>query len=74
MPILPFFYAFENIKVSFAISSILTALAFFSIGMAKGYILKLPMIKEGLEVLVFSGVAASMAYLVSHWVAITYGV
>jgi VIT1/CCC1 family predicted Fe2+/Mn2+ transporter len=58
----------------FSLSALVTALAFFGIGMIKGLILQRPVFKAGLETLFIGGVAAGLAYLVGVWLRQTFGV
>lgn len=73
MPLIPFFYVYNNIELSFKISCFATALSFFSIGLIKGYLLKLSLIKEALSVLFMGGAAALLSYFTSHYVSAYFG-
>lgn len=68
-PIIPFFYVYANVHTSFVWSCILTAGAFIGIGLFKGYVLKINMIKEAASVLFMGGGAALLAYGISFWVS-----
>lgn len=72
MPIFPFFFVYNNIHTTFIWSCILTASSFMGIGLFKGYMLKISMIKEALSVLLMGGGAAILAFAISHYVAIYF--
>jgi vacuolar iron transporter family protein len=73
MPLLPFFYIYNNMKLSFTLSCITTGFAFLAIGIVKGYLLKMPLFKEAMSVLVMGATAAGVAYGVSYCVSTYFG-
>lgn len=74
IPIIPFFYVVQNIKFTFFISCILTALCFFIIGLIKGWFLRISMIKEALIVLMMGSVAAALSFVISYCVSISFNI
>lgn len=74
IPLLPYFYITQKMSITFTISCSLTALCFFMIGLFKGWILKMPILKEGIIVLLMGSIAAILSYIISHSVAIYFGV
>ncbi|HKY69503.1 MAG TPA: VIT1/CCC1 transporter family protein [Gammaproteobacteria bacterium] len=73
-PVLPFFFGYSSQNQPFIISFIVTGLVFLLIGFFKGYILRLPILKSGLEILLFGGIAALIAFSISAWVKYAYGI
>lgn len=70
IPILPYFWAFASgteIKHSFMIACIFTAIAFVIIGALKGYINKTNLTKGVLETLMLGGIAAGVAFFAGDW-------
>ena len=71
IPLLPFITSavlnieFEHI---FLYSTIFAALALFSVGAVKGFVVRKHPFKSALETLVIGGIAASMAYIVGAWI------
>jgi len=63
VPLLPFFLGASTDRV-FAISAAATAVAFFVVGVAKGWVVHHPLLRSGLETLAIGGVAAALAYTV----------
>lgn len=57
----------------FLISAIITGLAFAAVGIAKGVVLKRPLIISGLQTLLIGGAAAVVAYGVGNWLRRAYG-
>lgn len=74
IPLIPFFYIYQNIQTSFYISCGLTVGSFFMIGIIKGWLLKMPILKEGLIVLGMGTVAAGLSYLISFVVSLNFNV
>ena len=74
IPLVPFLIPNLTPKQTFLASSIVTALAFFSVGVAKGKVLKRPIFKAGFETLFVGGMAAAIAYLVGWWLRQTFGI
>ena len=57
----------------FASSIVVTALAFFGVGLAKGLVLRRSAIRSGLGTLWMGGIAALLAYVVGAWLRQTFG-
>ena len=74
IPLAPFLVPNLTPEQTFLASSIVTALAFFSVGAIKGKVLKRPILRAGFETLFVGGIAASIAYLVGWWLRQTFGV
>lgn len=70
IPLLPFFWAVENLTLTFVTSCTLTGIAFVIVGILKGLYLKSSLIKEAVEVLVLGSVAAVSSYYISHWITL----
>jgi VIT1/CCC1 family predicted Fe2+/Mn2+ transporter len=67
VPLLPMIFALQTpAGQSFAISSVLTAVAFFVIGVIRGYVLEKQPFTAGLETLGIGGAAATVAYAVGR--------
>lgn len=64
VPLLPFMLPALGISLAFAISSVLTASAFFGIGFVKGMIVGGGRWRSGFETLIMGGSAALIAYFV----------
>ncbi len=64
VPLLPYLVPGLPLLQVFWTSSFLTGLTFFGIGLAKGRVLRHPLLKSGLETLVVGGAAAGLAYAV----------
>jgi VIT1/CCC1 family predicted Fe2+/Mn2+ transporter len=73
VPLLPFLMPELTQAQAFLGSIVATAVAFFSIGAAKGYILQQPLVRSGLATLLTGGAAAALAYLVGIWLRAAYG-
>lgn len=58
----------------FLISSFVTAVAFASVGVAKGMVLKHPLFASGAQTLLVGGTAAVVAFLVGSWLRRAYGI
>jgi len=74
IPLLPLLLPGLALEQTFVISATVTALAFFGIGMAKGFFLNRSIWRGGLETLALGGVAATLAYLVGSWLRATFGI
>ena len=74
IPLLPFLLPVLTPEQKFSLSTLVTALAFFGIGMIKGLVLQRSVFKAGLETLLIGGAAAVLAYLVGVWLRRTFGV
>ena len=75
VPLVPFLMGSlipENQR--FLISSIVTGMAFAAVGIAKGLVLKRPLLASGLQTLLIGGAAAVVAYVVGAWLRRAYGV
>jgi VIT1/CCC1 family predicted Fe2+/Mn2+ transporter len=65
VPLLPFFLRVaDDPQTIFATSAAATAVAFVFVGLARGAVLREPLVRSGLETLVIGGLAATLAYLV----------
>lgn len=67
IPLIPFLLGWGDIKEAFVLSSGLTAVAFFGIGLLKGWILNRSVLRAGLQTLIMGGLAASLAYFIGYW-------
>lgn len=74
IPLIPFLFPALTPEQTFILSSVVTALAFLSIGMIKGWILQRSVLRAGLETLAVGGAAAVLAYLVGVWLRQSFGV
>jgi VIT1/CCC1 family predicted Fe2+/Mn2+ transporter len=74
IPLIPFLFPILTPEQTFILSSVVTALAFLSIGMIKGLVLQRSVFRAGLETLLVGGAAAILAYLVGMWLRQTFGV
>lgn len=75
IPLVPFlFYERLGVSAAFTLSSALTGAAFLAIGLARGHILRRPLLRSGLSVFFTGGAAASVAYFVGVWLREAYGV
>lgn len=74
IPLLPFLAPGLAAADRFRFSAIITAIAFASIGVVKGIVVKHSIFRSGLETLVIGSIAASLAYLVGYWLRNAYGV
>lgn len=62
IPLLPFIVPGLAADQAFAASAVVTSLAFFAVGFAKGRLLDSPAVRSGFETLMIGGGAAVMAY------------
>lgn len=68
VPLLPLLMAaWLASEQMFLVSTVLTAMTFFGIGVVRGHITERNRLLSGLETLVIGGSAASLAYLVGSW-------
>ena len=74
LPILPFFIGDSTSMTPFIASAVITAAAFFGVGLAKGLALEQPFVKSGLETLLHGGIAAVIAFAIATWLRQAYGV
>jgi vacuolar iron transporter family protein len=75
VPLLPFLaHGLIPPERQFLVSAAITGVAFAGVGIAKGFILKRPMIISGLQTLLIGGAAAVVAYGVGHWLRRAYGI
>jgi VIT1/CCC1 family predicted Fe2+/Mn2+ transporter len=74
IPLLPFLLPMLTPAQRFSLSAVVTALAFFGIGMMKGLVLQRSVYRAGLETLLIGGAAAALAYLVGVWLRRIFGV
>lgn len=74
IPLVPFLLSGLTPSQTFLTSAVVTALAFFGIGMGKGFVLGRAMVRSGLETLLVGGIAALLAYAVGAWLRTTFGV
>jgi VIT1/CCC1 family predicted Fe2+/Mn2+ transporter len=72
-PLLPFVVPGVEPAIVFPTSIVITAIAFFGIGLAKGVVLKRSALRAGFETLLMGGGAAVLAYLVGFWLRQTFG-
>jgi VIT1/CCC1 family predicted Fe2+/Mn2+ transporter len=64
IPLLPFLLPLEATRDRFVFSSLITALAFFGIGMSRGLVLNISALRAGGETLLMGGSAAALAFAV----------
>lgn len=72
-PLVPFVLPGIEPTIVFPISIIVTAIAFFGVGVTKGIVLKRSALQSGLKTLLLGGAAALLAYLVGFWLRQTFG-
>lgn len=73
IPLVPFLIPGLDPHSTFFASSVVTALAFFGIGAAKGVVLERAPLRSGLETFGVGGVAALIAYGVGWWLRQSFG-
>lgn len=75
VPLIPFLIPDLTLQQMFAFSSTITAMAFFAIGVVKGWVIQTPYsrLRSGLETLLMGGGAALLAYLVGAWLRQAFG-
>ena len=67
IPLLPFTLLFLSPSQSFLASIVATSFAFLAVGMFKGKVLNVSVLRSGIETLFMGGAAASISYFVGHW-------
>lgn len=73
IPLVPFLVPSLTAGQTFLASALVTALAFFGVGMAKGFVLGRSALRSGLETLFVGGLAALLAYAVGTWLRQAFG-
>jgi VIT1/CCC1 family predicted Fe2+/Mn2+ transporter len=71
-PLLPFITPMVGIEHSFRVSALMTAAAFFGVGVLKGLVLRRSAFGAGLETLLIGSVAALLAYGAAYFVRQLY--
>jgi VIT1/CCC1 family predicted Fe2+/Mn2+ transporter len=75
VPLLPFlFHQIIPSQQRFFLSAVITGVAFAGVGVAKGAVLKRPLLRSGLQTLLIGGAAAAVAFLVGSWLRRAYGI
>lgn len=74
IPLIPFLLPNLDANQAFMISTIVTAIEFLVIGIAKGVVSNTAILRSGLETLLTGGGAAVLAYLVGSWLRQTFGI
>jgi VIT1/CCC1 family predicted Fe2+/Mn2+ transporter len=74
IPLFPFLLGSLTISQALWISGLITGTAFLGIGIFKGYVLNQSMVRSGIQTLLTGIGAAALAYLVSAWLKVRYGV
>lgn len=67
IPLLAFLVPGLDPMQTFLISTVMTGVAFFLVGLAKGRMLEQPMLRGGVETLLTGGAAAALAFGVGWW-------
>lgn len=73
IPLLPFLWPGLSLVTAFWASGLITAVAFLGVGVAKGLVLKRPVLGSGIQTLLTGGGAVALAYLVSSWLRQRFG-
>jgi len=71
VPLWPYF--FFSINVALAISLICTLLALFAVGVAKGRVTRLSLLRSGVQVMIVGSVSAGVGYAIGHLVTTVAG-
>lgn len=66
IPLLPFLIPGLTIEQHFHLSTIVTLISFFGIGLAKGIVLEISLFRAGFETFVNGSAAASLAYIIAY--------
>lgn len=74
VPLLPFLFWEVETNTKFAVSSVLAAIMFFSIGMLKSLALSRPMFRSGLRTLLTGSAAAAIAFLTGYLLREAFGI
>ena len=75
VPLLPFLFGWiVPGQQQFFWSAVITGVAFAGVGVAKGVVLKRPLLTSGLQTLLIGGAAAVVAYFVGSWLRRAYGI
>ncbi|MEZ4599519.1 MAG: VIT1/CCC1 transporter family protein [Syntrophotaleaceae bacterium] len=74
VPLLPFVLPSAFPRRMFLVSSIATGVAFFAVGVIKGWVTDRPWLRSGLETLLTGGAAATLAFMAGYWLRRAYGV
>jgi VIT1/CCC1 family predicted Fe2+/Mn2+ transporter len=73
IPLFPFLVSRVAATHRFLFSAVITAIAFATIGIVKGIVVKHSVVRSGFETLFVGSVAAALAYLVGYWLRSAYG-
>ncbi len=71
MPLWPYF--FFSLNLALAISLVCTLLALFLVGIAKGRVARLSLLRTGLQVVIIGSVSAGIGFPIGHLVTALYG-
>jgi len=71
VPLWPYF--FFSLNVALGISLLCTLLALFAVGIAKGRVTRLSLLRSGLQVMVIGSVSAGVGYAIGHLVTAVAG-
>jgi len=74
LPLLPLLLPGLSAGQTFLASSIAAGLAFFGIGLSKGFVLARPMLRAGIETLLMGAAAAGLAYAAGVWLRDLVGI
>jgi VIT1/CCC1 family predicted Fe2+/Mn2+ transporter len=71
LPLIPFLLHLPSSEI-FLFSSVIAGLAFLAIGVIRGFVLHLSMIRTGLETLFTGGAAAFLSYIIGYWLRTSF--
>jgi vacuolar iron transporter family protein len=71
IPLWPYF--FWRISTALPVSLIATAVALFSLGILKGVVARLALVRSGLQVLIIGGASAGLGYLIGEYAPRLFG-
>lgn len=74
VPLLPFLFADLELQTAFVASCIMTGIAFFSVGIARGIAVGRKPLWTGVTTMLTGGAAAAVAYGVGAWLGAKFGV